>query len=221
MSYFERHIAPVSLKPISFAPLLLSSTKRTYSLRIGIAIWCQPTHAFFSSSGSRLVLMMFSRSGRLKHFPLSPSGQYLPLPYSPSIDAVIFVSSLRSAGSFGAGSVRESLSSLSLRLASGERSTFSYFLDCSASSVVAAIRFSFASAASSSVSSVMKVLFTQSARPALIFRSSRRFSASARNFSASSLGEPEEESAFGLSVHDISASPTLRRKKRASHSWRL
>src|ERR1051325_2757414 len=221
MSYFDRHIAPVSLKPISFAPLLLSSTKRTYSLRIGIAIWCQPTQAFFNSSGSRLVLMMFSRSGRLRHLPLSPSGQYFPLPYSPSIDAVIFVNSLRSAGSFGAGRVSESLSSLSLRLSSGDRSRFSYFLDCSASSVVAAIKFSFASAAINSVSSVMKVLFTQSARPPLMLKSSRRFSAPARNFSTSSFDEREEAGAFGLSVHDIRASPTLRRKKRASHNWRL
>src|SRR5215213_1542470 len=221
MSYFERHIAPVSLKPISFAPLLLSSTKRTYSLRIGMAIWCHPNHAFFNSSGSRLLPMISSSSGRLRHLPLSPSGQYLPLPYSPSIDAVIFVSSLRSAGSFGAGRVSASLISLSFRLASGKRSRLSYFLDCSASSVVAAMRFSFASAASNSVSSVIKVLFTQSARPALIFRSSRRFSASARNLSASPFGEPEDESAFGLSVHDIRASPTPRRKKRLSHNWRL
>ena len=165
--------------------------------------------------------MISSSSVRLRHFPLSPSGQYLPLPYSPSIDAVSFVSSVRSAGSLGAGSVSESFNNLSLRFASGERSTFSYFRDCSASSVVAAIISSFASAARNSVSSVMKLLLTQSARPALMFKSSKRFSASARNFSASSLAEPADENVFGLSVHDISASPTLRRKKRPSHSWRL
>src|ERR1051326_5772702 len=147
MSYFERHIAPVSLKPISLAPLLLNSTKRTYSFRIGLAIWCHPTHAFFSSSGSRLLPMICSRSGRLKHFPFSPSGQYLPFPYSPSIEAAILVSSLRSFGSFGAGSVSESLSSFSFRFASGERSRFSYRRACSASSVVAAIRSSLLSLA--------------------------------------------------------------------------
>src|ERR1043165_5411756 len=217
MSYFERHIAPVSLKPIWLAPLLLNSTKRTYSLRIGIAIWCQPTHAFFNCSGSRLFPMMSSRSGRLRHFPFSPSGQYLPLPYSPSIDAAILVSSLRSFGSFGAGSVNESLSSFSFRFSSGDRSRFSYRRACSASSVVAAIKLSLASAASDSVSSVMKVLLTQSARPALIFRSSSLFSASPKTLSASFLGGPPEDN-FEISEHKISTTPGQKTENNGSHN---
>ena len=45
----------------------------------------------------------------------------MPLPYSPSIEAASLVSSLRSVGSFGAGSVSESFSSFSFRLDFGRQ----------------------------------------------------------------------------------------------------
>src|SRR6266446_289650 len=78
----------------------------------------------------------------------------------------------------------------------------------------------FASAESASVSSVMKVLFTQSARLYLTFRSNNLFSASVINFSASAgvLFAPDWETEPGLFVHDdISASPRLTRRKTPVH----
>src|SRR2546422_9433379 len=98
-------MAPVSLKPSSRAPLLDNSTKRVYFLRIGGEILCQPTQASISSSGLVLLARTRLRSLRERHFSL-PSGcglQYLPLPYAPSIQVPISVSSLRSASLFGAG----------------------------------------------------------------------------------------------------------------------
>ncbi len=84
--------------------------------------------------------------------------------------------------------------------------------DWSASSVVAAITSLFASADIASVSSVMKVLLTQSARLYLRFKSNKRFSASAINFSASAgvafAPEPGPGSEF-FAQDDINSSPRL------------
>src|SRR5882724_6174997 len=82
----------------------------------------------------------------------------------------------------------------------------------------------FASAESTSVSSVMKVLFTQSARLYLTFRSNSLFSASAINFSASAgvPFAPDWETESGLFVHeDVSASPRLTRRRAPVHTCPL
>src|SRR6185503_8896075 len=164
--------------------------------------------------------MISSISPRLRHFPLSPSGQYLPLPYAPSSEAASLVTSVRSFSSFGAGNVNDNFRSFILRATSGGSCRPSNRRDCSASSVVAAINSSFAPAERASVSSVMKVLLIQSARLNLTFRSKRRFSASSINFWASS-GVPlalETAGEFGLLVHEVeSARPRLTSKNAPVH----
>src|SRR5262249_38186735 len=83
------------------------------------------------------------------------------------------------------GRVRRSLRSLSFRAVSTESWSPSNFFADSASSVTAAIDSLFASAEIVSVSSVMKLLFTQSARLVLMVKSVSLFSASEMNLSAS------------------------------------
>src|SRR6185369_11068118 len=124
-------------------------------------------------------------------------------------------------GSEGAGNVRDSLSSFILRCRSAGRSTPSNRFDCSANSVVAAMRSLLASAASASVSSVMYVLFTQSARPDLMLSAIRRFSASSINFAASSAVPLPPDGPGELLVHeDITINPILRRRNRPTQSRR-
>ncbi len=78
-----------------------------------------------------------------------------------------------------------------------------------------------ASAELASVASVMLVLFSQSARLNLMFKSSKRFSASAINFSASA-GVPfvsETEAGFGLVAQDeVSAKIKLTKRKTTAHT---
>ena len=78
---------------------------------------CQPAQTSSSCFASRDVAMIFVMSSRLRH--LSFSGQYLPLPYMPSIAAPRRVSSAASAGSAGAAAVSESFRSFSFRAVSG------------------------------------------------------------------------------------------------------
>src|SRR5215813_14181240 len=113
MSYFERHMAPVSAKPSSRAPLFDSSTKRAYCGLIGGEIVCQPSHTcrnFFSSRESRMksVILLISRqvSG------LFGSEHHLPFPYSPSMSEAIFVNSSPSLGSDGVAITSDTFSKL-------------------------------------------------------------------------------------------------------------
>src|SRR5262245_61244807 len=99
MSYFDRHIAPLSAKPSSLAPLFASSTRRSWSLRIGGPIACHPSHAARSSGSLRdeaIVRVMSSTVLQLSAF--DGSGHHLPLPYADSSRAMILVSSSDSAG---------------------------------------------------------------------------------------------------------------------------
>src|SRR4030095_2396301 len=89
------------------------------------------------------------------------------------------------------------------------------------SSVVAAISSLLASAESSSVSFVMNVLLTQSAREYLRFRSSRRFSASEMNFAASAALELALADGWLLLTHELIRHKTrTRQKTAASQTWR-
>ncbi len=97
--------------------------------------------------------MIFVMSSRSRHFP--SGGQYLPLPYMPSIAAPRRVSSAASAGSDGAATVSESFRSFSFRAVSGSRLRPSKRVACFAYATPAEIAFSLASAARTSVSSVM------------------------------------------------------------------
>ncbi len=58
MSYFERHIAPMSAKPNSRAPLFPSSTYFWNSGRMGGEMVCHPRQASSSLAGSVLVRRM-------------------------------------------------------------------------------------------------------------------------------------------------------------------
>src|SRR6266496_996563 len=139
------------------------------------------------------------------------------------MEAASLVSSSRSAGSLGAGRVSDNFSNFILRCVSAERSRPSKRRDCSANSVVAPIRFLFAPAESASVSSLMNVLLTQSARANLKLRQYKRFSASAMNFSASAgVALPEREMVPDLLVQDdIIANPRLTRRNPPAQSWRV
>ena len=97
--------------------------------------------------------MIFVMSSRSRHFP--SGGQYLPLPYMPSIAAPSRVSSAASAGSPGAATVSASFRSFSLRAVSASTSTPSNRVACLAYRTPAEIAFSLACAARISVSSVM------------------------------------------------------------------
>src|ERR1700747_1192610 len=103
-------MAPVSVNPSSFAPLLESCTKRAYLSFMGTEILCHPTQASSSSSGLVLLAVMRLRALRERHFGLLSAGapcaaglQYFPLPYMPSSLLANSVSSLRSASLLGAG----------------------------------------------------------------------------------------------------------------------
>src|ERR1051326_4237296 len=79
---------------------------------------CQPIQTSRSTLGSRLsarVSLSCSRSLQLS----GPLGQYLPLPYVPSIAAAIRMSSSLSFGSLGVAMVSDSLRSLILRAVTG------------------------------------------------------------------------------------------------------
>ena len=84
-----------------------------------------------------------------------PGGQYFPLPYAPSMPAVMRVSSSLSFGSDGAASVSESFSSFIFRASSSGSFRPSKRVDFFAYATVAAIERAFAWAARVSVSSVM------------------------------------------------------------------
>src|SRR5262244_3282462 len=93
---------------------------------MGGEILCQPTQASSSSSVLVLVASVRLRSFNERHFCLPSAAapavsglQYLPLPYAPSIQVAISVSSFRSASLLGAGAVSESLSSVNFRASSG------------------------------------------------------------------------------------------------------
>src|ERR1039458_2796701 len=105
MSYFDRHIAPVSRNPNSRAPLFPNSTYLRNNGRIGGAIACQPRHTSSNSLGSRLVRRIVLSSSRSRHFP--GVEQYFPSPYIPSIRDAISVNSWDSFGSDGAAKVNE------------------------------------------------------------------------------------------------------------------
>ena len=86
---------------------------------MGREMACQPVQASSSCLGSRL-----SASVLLELVPESlqvsgPPGQYLPLPYMPSMPVTMRVSSSLSLGSDGVAMVSESLRSLSLRAVTG------------------------------------------------------------------------------------------------------
>src|SRR5690349_6835117 len=120
MSYFERHIAPVSLNPSSRAPLFDNSTKRLKSGRIGLEIECQPRHTSSNSAAFVLDAMMRVMSSISRQdLSVLLSGQYLPRPYAPSSDAANRVTSVLSAGFAGAASVNPSFNSIILRAMSG------------------------------------------------------------------------------------------------------
>src|SRR6516165_8765925 len=102
MSYFDRHMAPVSAKPSSRAPLFDNSTKRAYCGRMGGEIVCQPSHtcrSFFSSRDSRMISVILLISKHVSDL-LGPA-HHLPFPYSPSMSEAIFVNSSPSLGSEG------------------------------------------------------------------------------------------------------------------------
>jgi hypothetical protein len=144
---------------------------------MGGAMECQPRQASSSSLGSVLVLRILLRSSRSRH--LLGAEQYLPRPYMPSIFDAISVSSCDSFGSDGAARVSESRSSLNSRASASGILRLLKRVDSLASCMVAAICCSSALAASISVSPVMKVDFTQSARAPWMVRS--RSLASARS----------------------------------------
>src|SRR6478609_1967425 len=166
-------MAPVSLKPSSFAPLFDSCTKRAYLSFMGTEILCQPAQASSSSSGLVLLAMMRLRSLSDRHFSLpSTCLQYLPLPYMPSSLLASSVSSLRSASLLGAGATRDNFSSKNFLARSGGIFRPSKRRASSASWVTTAVSFSFACADMVSVSSVIKFSCTQLARPARTPKSS-------------------------------------------------
>src|SRR4051794_37146436 len=128
MSYFERHIAPLSLNPSCCAPLLARATYRSKSLRIGLEMACQPVQASSCVLGSRLSGRMLLRSSRSLQLS-GPAGQYLPLPYMPSMPETKRVSSSLSLGSEGVAIVSDSLRSLSLRAVTGSSLSPSNLVD--------------------------------------------------------------------------------------------
>src|ERR1041385_3932578 len=111
--------------------------------------------------------------------------QYFPLPYSPSSQTPILVISLRRVGSFGAGAVNVSRSSINLRARYGGSFNPSKRLACSTSSVVTAVFWSCASAFMAWVSKVMKFSWTQDAVFTFTASSRSRASAWFMNCSAS------------------------------------
>src|SRR5262249_48333658 len=128
MSYFDRHIAPLSANPSSLAPLFASSTKRAYSVRIGGGIGGPPSHTPrtpFSSRASRTTPVVWLMSRQLSGF--FGSSHHLPLPYSPSRSAAIFVSSSPSFGFDGVAITRETFKIFIDRRKSGGSSTPSNF----------------------------------------------------------------------------------------------
>ena len=184
MSYFERHIAPVSAKPSSRAPLFARATYFWNRPRIGTEILCQPTQASRSAFGSvlwRRISLSCSRSRQ----SVFPAGQYLPLPYVPSICETICVNSSLSAGFDGAASVSESFSNLKRRSRSAGILRRSKRDACLASSMVAVMLFSSALAARISVSWVMWVDRTQLARLDSTASASSFVSVDSMNFLAS------------------------------------
>src|ERR1019366_5203577 len=78
---------------------------------------CHPRQASSNSAGFRPLAIRRVRSSRSRQ-TLAPGGQYLPLPYVPSMEAAMRVSSSLSLGSTGVARVSDSFSSLILRATS-------------------------------------------------------------------------------------------------------
>jgi hypothetical protein len=111
MSYLPRHIAPVSAKPSSLAPLFDSSAKRWYSFFIGGEIVCQPSHAArisFSLRDVASTLVMSSMFKQLSGF--AASRHHLPRLADTSV-----VSSSACFGSDGVASTSDTFNSVICR----------------------------------------------------------------------------------------------------------
>src|SRR5262245_51198485 len=160
---------------------------------------CHPSHAARSSFSFRDSARIRVMSSMFLHVSgLDGSGHHLPLPYMDSRLAMIFDSSSDSFGSAGGAITSATLSSVSWRRWSGGASTLSNLVASFANLARASENSWLARALIASVSSVMKVCWTQPAWPcATPSFSTVAFTLSRNVLASAGVAEPDDVEAVG------------------------